>query len=101
MRKVLIFLLLFSALHVSAQETWEGLLLEDVEKILKTVDVASVDSCGRTPLMHYVMNNPVSTDILTLFIDAGADINARDKDGITVLMMALSAKRNPPNLDRP
>lgn len=46
------------------------------------------DSSGRTPLMNLVWKDSATVQQVEQLLAAGADINARDNDGNTVLMRA-------------
>lgn len=54
------------------------------------VAVEDRDKEGRTALMFAVENN--SPDVVGVLLDAGADVNARDKRDMTVLMRAVTYK---------
>jgi ankyrin repeat protein len=54
------------------------------------VAVEDRDKEGRTALMFAVENN--SPDVVGVLLDAGADVNARDKRDMTVLMRAVTHK---------
>ena len=52
-----------------------------------------MDSQGKTPLMIAVLgtrNRPRVKERVEILLDAGADVNARDKEGIAVLDHALA-----------
>ena len=52
------------------------------------------DEYQRTPLMWAATNNP-SPEVVTVLVGAGADVNARAKDGRTPLIWAAGMNRNP------
>ena len=130
MRRIVVVLLLVTALPVFGldswpepnREAWSGLTVERIDELLETVnvndrdeygqtplmhaaawssdaivikllkadaDVQVRDNFGRTPLMYYALNKPIDEKVFKAFRRKGADINARDNDGISVLMMAL------------
>ena len=65
------------------------------ERIRDCGGVNSKDSKGRTPLVLAIYND--DADVVRALLESGADVNARGKDGWTVLMDALN--NNNPNLD--
>ncbi|MBR1997581.1 MAG: hypothetical protein IJ993_04140, partial [Akkermansia sp.] len=54
------------------------------------------DASGLTPLMRYVRNSALRDDVdadkVRALIAAGADVNARDNEGNTALMLAPSIR---------
>ena len=78
-----------SALHVACAYRWQ----DGVAFLLaRGVDPNAKDDSGNTPLHQIGLMNLVAAqdDILRLMVDAGADINAVNKDGETVLMQVAS-----------
>lgn len=52
-------------------------------------DVNQVDSiCMRTPLLWAIVEYRKNDGIVSILLDAGADVLARDSDGLTALMLA-------------
>lgn len=75
-----------TALHVLCQYDFYKEIRILVEH---DADVNAKDCpCGYTPLM-YAVTNLLSKDIINLLLDAGADINAKSKDGNSVLIHAI------------
>lgn len=57
--------------------------------VSKGLTMGKISDGGQTPLMYAAMFSGDS-DVLDVFIEAGADVNAKDKDGVTALAWAAS-----------
>lgn len=51
-------------------------------------DIEQRDEFGLTPLMRSIKAHGYRNDLIQIFLDRGANINARDSDGDTVLLLA-------------
>jgi len=61
---------------------------QQVENAIKNrANVNAMDKVGLTPLMWAAMLNP-DTEVMAVLINAGADVNAKNNNGFTALMLA-------------
>ena len=61
------------------------LLLEaGINNITASADINALDCYGETPLMRAVTWN--DSTMIELLLEQGADVNAKNKDGVTALM---------------
>ena len=72
-------------LHIAAQYAESGM----VRLLLAhCANVEAVDGLGRTPL-HVACDGKAAQECVTILLDAGANVDARDEDGFTVLETAI------------
>ena len=81
-----------------SEEFWKTAIVEDVNSaVANGADVTADMGSGWTVLMLATGNSP-SPDVIERLVELGADVNARDKFGMTALMMALDST-NPEVID--
>ncbi|MGI4847286.1 MAG: ankyrin repeat domain-containing protein [Janthinobacterium lividum] len=94
----------FSALHFAVGETAEpntARILQSARLLLEAgAEVSAVAKDGRQPLHEHIGNgfDRVSTKVIDLLLEHGADINARDTQGNAAIHFAAVEKRNPGEL---
>ncbi|WP_236145064.1 ankyrin repeat domain-containing protein [Nostoc sp. CMAA1605] len=78
----------YNALH---RACWQGqtLMVEVLLKAGANPNISTEDNQGYSPLMLALDNPPFKVEIFRILLDAGADVNCRSSDNITVLMMAV------------
>jgi len=93
----LVFLLLFVlciCAKVPCQEIHEAVEMNDLTLVRNLVErnpelVNAQDAEGRTPLYLACMSKPWNSELIALLIEKGADVNAKNKQGVGILLSTV------------
>jgi len=81
-------------LNVLGQDIYDAVKKNDLVLVKKLIErnpelANAQDTEGHTPLFFACRATPVNSELITLLIEKGADVDAKDKQGIGILLSAV------------